>query len=166
VAAGILFLSGCKKDDGVSDSDRMRAAQQNVAESLASQGAKAEEKTFPQGKAWSVSLRGLTVTDEMLSEVKKLGNITELDLSKSTVTDDQLGVVTSVGLTPLLLKLDLSNTAITDAGLEKLDNLRLLTQMDLSGTKVTPAAVERFKEKRRTDSRIPGLFRNPTIRLK
>ena len=43
------------------------------------------------------------------------------------------------------VRLDLSNTAVTDAGLEKLVNVPLLLNLRLAGTRVTPAGVERFK---------------------
>ena len=64
------------------------------------------------------------------------------------------------------MKVDLSHTAITDAGLEKLTNMALLRDLNLSGTKVTPAAIQSFKEARQNDPKIMALFKNPTVRLR
>jgi hypothetical protein len=166
LAAVVLAALGCGKGDGLSDYDRMKQDQQSAADALTSQGGKVKEMHYPQGSAWSVDLSSVTVTDDLLRKVKELGRITELDLSKSTVTDDQLGLLSELGVTTLLLKLDLGNTAITDAGLEKLQNLALLSQMNLTGTRVTPAAVERFKKNRLADTRVREAFKKPTIRLK
>src|SRR5262249_59111150 len=100
-----------------------------------------------------------------LKQVKKLGNIGELNLSKSTLSDDHMALFQELGLGTLVNKLDLSHTAVSDAGFEKLDNLRLLGELNLTGTKVTPAAVERFRQKRQSDARILPAFRNPKIQL-
>jgi hypothetical protein len=164
VLLAALVLSGCQKD-GPSDFERMRQAQDNAADSLKGQGAKVKQMDYPQGRAWSVNLSGATISDNLLREVKQLGKITELDLSKSTVTDDHLGLINDLGLSTLLLKLDLSQTAVTDAGFEKLVNLALLSDLNLVGTKVTPAAVERFKQNRLTDPKVPAMFKKPKIRL-
>src|SRR5438270_488067 len=132
VAAAFL-LSGCGKGDGLSDFDRLQMAQQNANQSLTDMGIKTKEINYPQGKGWSVNLSGMTITDDLLRKVKQLGHVTELDLSKSTITDDQLGLMNEIGLTSLLLKLDLSHTGVSDAGFEKMVNLKLLSQMNLTG---------------------------------
>src|SRR5205814_5593823 len=87
---GALALLGCGKGDGPSDYERMMQAKQGAADSLATSGAKLQEKQYPVGKGWVVDLRGLTVSDELLRQVKKLGNVAELDLAKTNVTDDQV----------------------------------------------------------------------------
>ena len=162
----LLLQSGCGPKDGLSDYDRMKKGQQDAGASLKEMGAKLTEVHRPQGDSWSVSLSGLQITDDLLSRIKKVGRITELDLSKSTVTDDQLARINEVEIGSLLVRLDLSGTAVTDAGLDKLTNLVVLSSLNLTGTKVTPAGVERFKKKRQDDPKIMGLFKSPTIRLK
>jgi hypothetical protein len=159
-AAGAVVLAGCR-GDGLSDYDRMKQAQQTAGGSLESQGAKLKEMHYPQGSAWSVNLSGVTITDETIRQVKALGRVSELNLSKSSVTDDQLGLIQQQGLTTLLLKVDLSHTAITDAGLGQLDNLVLLNHLNLTGTKVTPSGVERFRRKHRANPNTK--FKDPNI---
>jgi hypothetical protein len=164
VLAAVLALAGCGPRDGLSDYERMKQGQQNAGDSLTAQGAKLQQKDYPQGSAWAVNLGGMTITDDLLKQVKQLGRVTELDLNKSTVTDAHLALINELGLGTLLLKLDLSHTAVTDAGFEKLENLVLLTDLNLTGTKVTHAAVERFKKNRQTDNRVPPFAKNPKIR--
>jgi hypothetical protein len=164
--AATLLLAGCGPRDGLSDNERRMLNLQNAAEALRGQGAKVEEKHYPIGDAYAVNLSGMTITDDLLKKVKSLGNISELDFSKSTLNDGHLGVAQEMGMFTLVTNLDLSNTAVTDAGFEKLDNLRFLSQMNLAGTKVTPAAVERFKAKRLKDERVWERFRRPTIKMK
>lgn len=146
-----LGLFGCGKGDGLSDYDRMVQGQKGSADSLASSGAKMKEKQYVLGKAWVVDLSGVQVSDDILKQVKQLGNVAELNLSKSTITDSHLKVMHDLGLHVLLNRLDLSKTSVTDAALDQLDGCMFLATLNLSGTKVTPAAAERFKQKRLQD---------------
>ena len=146
-----VALAGCSKNDGGNDYDRMMEQKQGAATSLAGSGAKTHEKQYTLGKAWVVELRGLTITDGLIQEVKKLGNVAELDMGRSTVTDDQLKLMHDLGLHTLLVKLDLSQTAVTDTGLGHLEGSIFLAELNLTGTKVTPAAAQRFKKTREAD---------------
>ena len=106
--------------DGKSDFDRMMESKQAASDSLASSGAKFQEKQYPIGRGWVVNLHGLTISDNLLRDVKRLGNVAELDMSKSTVTDDHIRLMHELGLHVVLAKLDLSHTAVTDAALDHL----------------------------------------------
>jgi hypothetical protein len=64
-----------------------------------------------------------------------------------------------------VMKLDLSHTAVTDAGLDKLVNVILLGDLNLTGTKVTPAGAERLKKRRQNDRRIPQMFKTTKVHL-
>jgi hypothetical protein len=108
-------------------------------------------------------MHGLTVTDDLLRQVKELGNVAELDLSRSTITDDHLGLMHELGLHTLLVKLNLGNTAVTDAGLQKLDGCIFLSELNLTGTNVTAGAVDRFKKSRQADTR--ARVKNTNVRL-
>jgi hypothetical protein len=160
----LVALSGCGSSDGLSDNDRRMLAIKNGAEGLRAQGAKLQEKQYSVGTGWVVDLRGLTVTDEMLRQVKSIGNIAELDLSKTGVTDDHLKLMHEIGLHVLLARLDLShNQAVTDAGLEHLDGCIFLMELNLTGTKVTPAAADRFKRNRAADPKTR--VKNTAVKL-
>ena len=72
-------------------------------------------------------------------------------LCATPAADDQLGRLHEFNLCVKLVKFDLSHTAVTDAGLDKLVNVILLTDLNLVGSKVTPAGVERLKKRRQND---------------
>lgn len=166
LVASLLAFSGCGwVGGGPSDNERRIKATENTATALKSQGVKAEEKHFPQGDAWSVNLSGMTISEDLLKQVRKLGNICDIDLSKTNFGDEHISLFNELGMGVLCLKLNFSGTALTDAGFEKLNNLRFLSEMDLTGTKVTPAAVERFRKARKADSRVPAIFKAPKIKL-
>lgn len=145
----LAALPGCK-GDGLSDYQREQNQKESALEALHTQGAKVETKSYPQfarfGSAYAVNLSGATITPETFENLKGLQRVSELDLSKSSLTDDQMDQLNEVA--NFLVRLDLSNTAVTDAGLEKLTNLNLCFNLILTGAKVTPAGVEGFKQQR------------------
>jgi hypothetical protein len=147
VTIGLACAAGCGENNGPSDYDKMVASKKGAADALTQAGAKTQKKQYPVGEAWVVDLRGLTITDDLLRRVKDLGNVAELDLSRSTVTDQQLSLIKELGLQVLLNRLDLSQTAVTDAGLDRLDGFIFLATVDLTGTRVTRAAADRLKQR-------------------
>ena len=146
-AIALAGAAGCGGDTGPSDYDKMMAGRKGASDVLTQAGAKVQQKQYPVGLAWVVDLRGLNVTDDLLRRVKDLGNVAELDLGRSTVTDGQLGLIKELGLQVLLTRLDLSQTGVTDAGLDRLDGFIFLANLDLTGTKVTRAAADRLKQR-------------------
>jgi hypothetical protein len=156
--------SGCGKKDGPSDYDKLVASKQGAGDVLKAAGAKLQEKKYPIGTAWSVDLQGVQITNEILQNIKQLGNVSELNLSKSSITDEQLGVMYDLGLFTLLNRFDLSSTGITDSGMEKMKGFIFLSHLNLVGTKVTPAAAERFRQSCITDSKAK--VKNTVVKLK
>src|SRR5262245_1445429 len=145
----ILFtVTGCGKGDGLSDYERAQKKKDDAAAAIRSLGGEVTTVRYPQEDGWAVKLRGAKITDDTFLQLKTLGRVAELDLSKSSITDDQLGQLNEQDVGTLIVKLDLSHTAVTDAGLEKLSNLYVLSLLKLVGTKVTAAGVERFKQQR------------------
>jgi hypothetical protein len=160
----VLLVSACSKPyDGVSDADRELQAKQAALDAAKSAGLKCTEKTYPLGKAWVVDMKGLTVTEDHFKRLKEAGNVSEIDLSRSTITDDQLGQMREIGVCATLYKLNLSDTAITDAGLQKLEGLGLLIDINVRGTKVTQAGADRYKAARKDNPQIGPNFRNATV---
>jgi hypothetical protein len=155
LAAAVFTPASCGvSSGGLSDYDRAVQEEQAKASTLASAGAKTQKKTYPVGEGWVVDMTGVTVTDDLLRQLKQLGRIAELDLKKSTVTDDHLALMHELGLHVVLFKLDLSHTAVTDAGLEHLNGNIFLGDLNLTGTKVTPTAVNKFKKNRLADPKV------------
>ena len=164
-ALTLLALPACSRKGELSDYMRAQQAQQVTIDALTERGAKFSQQRFPQGTAWAVDLSGQTVSGETLNQLKTLRFISELNLSKCQFADLDVGRLAEPGIGSVLLKLDLSQTAVTDADMEKLDGLGMLSQLNLAGTKVTPAAVERFRQRRKDNPKVLPQFKNPTIRL-
>jgi uncharacterized protein YjbI with pentapeptide repeats len=161
----LIGMVGCTKED-LSNSQRRRLEQKDAVAELEAIGGKAHQVRRPQGTSWSVNLSGVQLTDEVFEHLRTLEYITELNLSKTNVSDADMELINSREIGFVLLKLDLSKTSVTDAGLDKLNDLFLLMDLNLTGTKVTPAGVERFKKHRADDTRIEKMFKSPNIRLK
>jgi hypothetical protein len=155
-----LIFTGC--GEGPSYLEKEKALRERPIGALKEQGATFALKHYPNGaSAWAIGMQGVNITDEMLEDLKKVGHITELNLSRSTITDQQLAIVNQRPISGYLLQLDLSKTGITDAGLDQLKDLGFLQSLNLRDTKVTAAGVERFKKARAGDQRVQ--FKNATI---
>jgi hypothetical protein len=150
----LAALPGCKRYERTSYQQEQEKKEEAM-NSLREQGATITTKTYPSiGNGYVIDLKGAQITDQTFQNMKELKRVTELDLSKSSLTDDQMDQLNDVAYA--CTSLDLSNTAVTDAGLEKLTNLKVCIYLNLSRTKVTRAAVQRFEKEHST----PRKFRN------
>lgn len=165
----LLIATGCSNYSGPSEYEQKKRAKQSFMDEVAAQGGRAEQKQFSKygksGQAWSIDLSGATISDDLIESMTTLGPIAELDLSKSSITDEQLIRFDELELGRLVLKLDLSDTAISDAALAELDNFYVLEHLILKATKVTPQAVERFKKAQQSNSKVLQPFKNPKVEL-
>jgi len=109
---------------------------EKVVEQISQQGGRVGETDT--GAITSVHLVGCEISNSTLEQLEHLRDLTYLDLSSSSVTDEQLGFV---GNLPPLQKLYLARTEISDGGLDELRSLRQLRVLDLSHTSVTPAGL-------------------------
>jgi len=138
----LAALPGCGKEQGSAQEAKQKEA---IVNSLREQNVAVTPKSYPPfGNGYVVDLSGAQVTDGTFAKLKELQRVTELDLSKSSITDAQMDKVNQIAF--VLLRLNLSHTAVTDAGLEKLTDLNKCMHLNLVGTKVTREAVERFKQ--------------------
>jgi hypothetical protein len=158
----VLTSAGCGSG-GPSYYEKQKAIHDNSIDFLKDLGAKFTAKRYPEGTAWLIDMQGMTLADEVVEQLKRVGYVTELNLSKSTITDAQLATINNPAVGGFLLKLDLSKTAITDAGLDNLKDLGLLSTLILTGTKVTAEGIARFKKSRAEDQRIALPFKTPKI---
>ena len=79
------------------------------------------------------------VTDKEITALVQIGgNISELDLSDTKITDAAL---TTLGKFPRLSWLNLNNTAVTDAGIAHLRTLTNLSYLNLHSTNVSDTAL-------------------------
>jgi hypothetical protein len=163
-AVALAALAGCRREDP-NDYQHQQQRHEAAAAALRDMGAQVTEVPDPRGLSWAVTMSGKPVPDEFFDHLEKLGYITQLDLSRTNITDAQAKRLNKKEIGTLLLKLDLSHTPVTDDDLDQLDNLLLLTDLNLVGTKVTRAGVERFRTKRSSDPKIMPQFKSPKIRL-
>lgn len=70
-----------------------------------------------------------------------------MNLSGSTITDDQFASLANPETFGYLFKLDLSDTAISDRGFVAAAPLPLLSDVKVKGSKVTEAGIAEFKKK-------------------
>lgn len=110
-----------------------------------------------------IELINSAITDEGVATIQKnCPNAFTISLAGSRVTDQCLPVLSNM---PRLIDLDLSNTAITDAGLQQVDLTRAdagyprLRKLNLSGTRVTREGALDFAQ--RHGSSILGVRLSP-----
>jgi Leucine-rich repeat (LRR) protein len=112
---------------------------------------------------------GIKVTDRGLRQLTRLKSLRSLDVSGSHVTQEGLGVLSSIahleylslwGCTEIgdlsaphlaalvsLRELDLTDTVISDKGLDELAKAPALRRLHVSGTRVTAAGARGFQER-------------------
>jgi hypothetical protein len=166
---GIVLLSvaGCglfgPDPNGPGSFQAVSKAAKSAEETLTSAGAKLEQKQYPLGTGWAVDLSGKEVTDNTFDALKSLGYISELNLSGTKITDSHAKHFSGTGVGSVLVDLNLSNTEISDAGLQQLKDSLYLTNLNLSGTKVTNGGVAQWEKDRLADDRIRPNFKKVKI---
>jgi hypothetical protein len=160
----MLATLGCGPKDGLSDFERAQQKKDSAEEAIRKMGGEVTRGRYFQWEGIAIKLKGAQVTDDPVRCLKTLGRVAELDLSRSSITDDQLAKLNEQDVGTVILKLDLSQTAVTDAGLEKLTDLYVLQNLKLVGTKVTQAGAERFKQQRAANPK--SRIKQTTVQLK
>jgi hypothetical protein len=162
LAAALLALEGCSSYSAVSEYDQQQNQRKEFFAEIEKQGGSAKEQQFKkfgkEGMAWTIKIPG-QVTDDMIDIMTTLGYITELDLSGSTITDEQLLKFDEKNAGRACLDLNLSNTAISDNSFANLKNFHVLQTANLKGTKVTKLGVDQFKEDYLANKEVPDLVK-------
>ena len=169
LAVFVVMPAGCKgRDDELSHFQKKEQEKEEAMEALRAKGAKFADESYPAysetEKGLAINLSGGQISDEDFGHMTKLGRkITNLNLSKSNVSNAHLARINELGIGNLLVKLDLSHTAVSDEGLASLENLFVLRVLNVSGTKVTPAGIQRMRDARVANPLIKAEFKSPTI---
>lgn len=166
LACVFFLLSGCGSFSGTSEYDQAKQGQQGFADVIAAAGGTASR----EGKrmhgiemtGWLVDLTGAEITDELIASIAEVAEkeaVFQLVLSKTNITDDQLGKLDNGNVFQKTVVLDLSGTAITDAGLDKMSNFHCITELNLKGSKATKAGATRLGKKQIANPGTPAPFR-------
>ena len=114
------------------------------------------------GVGWFVNLEGAEISSQLLdalvTAVEK-DPVYELVLSGSTITDEQLAILDAGKVLQKVIVLDLSKTAITDAGLDKLKNHYVISDLKLSGSQATTAGAKRLGDRQIASPQTPQPFK-------
>ncbi|MBX3439577.1 MAG: hypothetical protein KF861_18965, partial [Planctomycetaceae bacterium] len=157
VLMSLTTASGCRGYSSVSEFEQTENRKSRFQDVVKEIGGTAEHKYYQvagkEGLAWKINLAGAKFeprqADEFLDTLQAMGYIAEVDLSGSSITDEQLIKFDEAKYGRVVMDLNLSNTAISDAAIDKLENFYCLKNVDLTGTKVTQPAVDRFIARRK-----------------
>jgi serine/threonine protein kinase len=92
--------------------------------------------------SYGLSFRGVKLTKDHMAELKKMTNLTWLELWGIPLTDDLMDDVSELKLTDLSLGL----VPISDAGLEKLSKMTSLRWLTIQSTGATDAGIAKLKK--------------------
>ncbi|MBL8851187.1 MAG: hypothetical protein JNG89_16015 [Planctomycetaceae bacterium] len=120
---------------------------------------KIERKTYPPGSAWSIDLHGATIDDQIIQDIVSLDLVSELLLGGATITDAQLQTLLTSDRTGYLNVLDISKTAITDAGVAGVADKKYLQTLNVQGSQVSEAFAAKLNSDRQGNNDIPAMFK-------
>lgn len=144
----ICVTTGCGNNSGLSHIEQVKLNRQLAADALQAKGASAAENRYPQGDAWIVDLSGQAIDEEVIKHLQALGQVAELNLSRSTIADPQMQALADMEASGTLIKLNISDTQVSDIGLLALAKLHLLFEINVKGSKVTSEGIEQYRKQR------------------
>ncbi|MBX3436142.1 MAG: hypothetical protein KF861_01540 [Planctomycetaceae bacterium] len=169
----LVGMTGCSKETPETSYHAYRQRKTEFQELLTKLGGTAEQEQFRvagyEGRAWKIHLNGAQFSPEegmqLITSLKPAGRIAAINFSGSSLTDEQLIQFDADSSGYTVMDLDLSNTAITDASIDKLSHFMALRNVNLNGTQVSKAAVDRWLDRRRQIPKLPAIFRNPKVTM-
>ena len=165
----VFHVSVCRvlnSYSGTSDYEKFKQKQQGFSDLISAAGGTASKEGKSmygfQMTGWLIDLSGAEITEELITavtDVAKRTPIFQLVLSKSTITDEQLAQLDAGKVLQKMVILDLSDTTITDAGLDKLSTFHCITELNLKGSQATKAAATRLGERQIAHPDTPRPFK-------
>jgi hypothetical protein len=166
LAALLLLVSaaGCGSSDGGPGSyQAVKRAADEAEETLKSKGGTLERKSYPLGSAWAVDLSGCEIDETVTSALENLDHLAELNLKDAKLMDADLERIAGLKNSGFLTDVDLSGTAVTDAGLMHLAEKGFLTKLSVSGSQVTDAGIKEWEQQRASNPSVKGGFKKVAI---
>lgn len=164
----LLLAAGCSGAfSGKSQYEQMKEKERAFSDMIKEAGGSASnegrEMHGVQATGWFIDLSGATITDDLLDamaqEVAAGNPVFELNLSNSTLTDDQLARLDADKVLQKVFNLNLSGTAVTDAGLDRLANHYVIHDLNVAGTQISDAAIKRLGDRQLAAEATPKPFR-------
>lgn len=163
IALSMLFcLSGCGMFEGKSEYEQLQDKYRSFSDLIADYGGSAKREQGSRGgfsmTGWFIDLSGAELTENLIDsmiERAKHDPVFDLNLSNSTITDEQLARLDEGNVLQKCFFLDLSGTAITDAGLDACSNFYVIHELNVTGTELTPEAIERLGDKQLAKEQVP-----------
>lgn len=162
----MLLTAGCGGYTGPSDYQKLKMQEQGFSGVIAAAGGTAKKEGGSmngfQMTGWQIDLAGGEVTDEIIDAIIEVGQFDPvflLNFSGTSITDDQLVKLDTNRILQKTIELDLSNTSITDAGLDRLSNYYCITKLNLKGSKATRAGAKRLGDRMIADPITPMPFK-------
>lgn len=173
VAVGTLLFSGCGLFEGKSEHQQMLDERDQFAELVGTYGGSAvfEKRSMDDlaGVGWFIDLSGAEIDDALLNamaEVVKKKPIFELNLADTSLTDEQLTQLDKADVLQKVIFLNLSNSQITDAGLDGINNFYVIHELNLKGTSVSKEAIKRLGDKQLAQKYTPkDLRKRPNVEI-
>lgn len=153
---------GCRPSAPANEYAELVETLKNSEDHLNSVG-KTVRKTYPPGDAWSIDLKGATIDDQIISDITTLDRVSELLLSGATITDEQLQTLVQSDRTGYLNVLDISKTAITDAGVTGLADKKYLQTLNIKGSQVSEGFVSKLNSARQGNNAIDARFKTIAV---
>lgn len=155
LSVALLAICGCGPNpNGPGSYQAVMQGQQSAEETLKKNGGKLERKQYPLGAAWVIDLTGQQLSNSTFDALKRLDHVAELNLSRTNTGDAEMTNFADSKLSGTLVKLDLSDTKVTDKGLQQLKECQFLMNLNLNKTSVTEAGVTEWKKNHAVDPRI------------
>lgn len=169
----MILLSGCNSYSGPSEYRQLQQKLEGFSAKIEAAGGKAikEGKAMHgfQMEGWLIDLSNAKINDELIDHIIVVGKtdpVFQLNLSKSNITNEQLAKLDAGNVMQKMVALDLSNTGINDAGLDKLSNFYCLTDLNLKGSSATAAGAKRMGSKQIANSNTPAPFKKqPKLKI-
>ena len=111
---------------------------------------------------WTIDLSGAKLNDKLISQIVEVGQnepVFDLNLSKTSITDEQLAKLDAGKVLQKTVNLNLSQTAITDAGLDRLSEYYCISTLNLTGSAATKNGAKRLGDKMIANPQTPAPFK-------
>jgi hypothetical protein len=164
LVAFLFPAAGCGPSMPANQYEDMQKANLEAEDRLRAKGTLDRKSYGPLGSAWVVKLPKATIDDALITDLGRLDRVSEFHIPGATITDAQMQQILQSGPCGSFNKLDVSDTGLTDAGVEGLAGLRWLQEVNVGGTKISDKFLADMASKRRANKDLPNQTRNVAVK--